>query len=267
MKKTIILFYLLGLLVPFATQASNKTVSMGIFPYVSTSKLIAHHKHLKEYIDKVSPYKLSLVTAKNPKIYISRTLANKYDIIYSPPHLARFLEKKHGFQRVAMTRHNVQGIFLVRKESNITKLADLKNKTLSVGPTKTILHQIALKQLADIGLVNGKNITVKTVNTHNNAIYDVVNSDSDAAVTGIKIWFKLNERYKKQLRPLVKTDPTAGFILMARPGLEATKIKQIQDALLSFNDSIAGKKYLFKGFTLVTDEVMKSLDYHSRIFE
>lgn len=247
--------------------ADSHPLSLGIFPYASTSKLITHHKNIQKHINKADKLNISLVTAKNVPTYITNLANFKYDLIYSAPHVARFAEKKYGYQRIAMTSHQIRGVIIVKKDSAIKSLSDLKNKTLSLAPKKTILHQVTLKQLKDNNISPDKNIHLKIVNTHNNAIYDVIKGDSDAAVTGIKLWKKLNPKHKKQLRQLSLTKPTTGFIILAKPKLDKSLVKELQKNFLSFNNTLAGKTYIFKGFKKITDKEMKSLDVHARVFE
>lgn len=247
--------------------ADSRPLSLGIFPYASTSKLIIHHKNILKHLNNADKTNISFVTAKNVSTYITNLESYKYDLIYSAPHVARFAEKKYGYQRVVMTSHHIQGVILVKKDSAIKTLSDLKNKTISIAPKKTILHQVTLKQLRDNNIFPDKNIYLKNVNTHNNAIYDVIKDDSDAAVTGIKLWKKLNHKYKIKLRQLSLTEPISGFIILAKPTLDKSLVKELQKNFLSFNNTLAGKTYIFKGFKNITDKEMESLDAHARVFE
>jgi len=248
-------------------HGANNAFSLGVFPYVSTSKLISHNKHVIKHINRTTKYDVSLVTAKNAPSYVSNLKNFEYDFIFTPPHLARFVEKQFAYQRVVMTSHNIRGVYLTKQDSAIHTLKDLQNKKLSLGPAKTILHQLTLNELNNYNIVPEKNITLQIVNTHNNAIYDLLKGDSDAAVTGVKIWQKLAASKKSQLRQISLTAPSSGFIILAKPGMNKTIIKELQDSLLAFNKTIAAKTYLFNGFQLLKENDMRSLDIHAKIFE
>ena len=66
---------------------------MGVFPYVSTSKIIIHNNVIRKHVNNTTKYNLSLVTAKNLPTYINNLKDYKYDLIFCAPHLARFVEK------------------------------------------------------------------------------------------------------------------------------------------------------------------------------
>lgn len=247
--------------------ADNNFLTLGIFPYVSTGKLVAHQKKVLAHINQSTAFKLSFVTAKDIPTYVANLATNSYDLIYSAPHLARFVEKKYGYQRVVMTQHQIRGVFVVRKDAPFQSVSDLKHATISIAPEKTLLHQIALQQMRNQGLDPDRDINIQISNTHNSAIYDLLDHNSDAAVTGIKIWKDVDEADKGELRLLAYTDSTSGFMVLAKPGLDKTLIADLQKAFLLFNKTAAANSYLFKGFKLIDNQAMESLDYYARVFE
>ncbi len=248
-------------------KADNQSLTLGIFPYVSTSKLIAHNNTVVKHINETTNYDLSLVTAKDASTYLSNLKNYEYDLIFSAPHIARFVEKNFGYQRVVMTTHTIRGVYLVKKDSPIHSFNDLKGKKISMADEQTILHQIAISELIDHGIIPDKDIQIKTVNTHNNAIYDVLKDESDAAITGFKIWKNLPADKKKQLRQLALSKATTGFIVLAKPDINKEMIKNIQNSFLSFNGSSDGKPYIFRNFRLIRNSDMESLDFYAKVFE
>lgn len=248
-------------------QAQNKPLTMGVFPYVSTSKIIIHNNVIRKHVNNSTKYSLSLVTAKNLPTYINNLKNFKYDLVFCAPHLARFVEKKYHYKRVIMTSHKIKGIYITKNTSPIRSIDELKGKTISLTPAQTVIHQMVLNQFDKHGIIPGENIKVKKIKTFSNAIYDVLNDISDVAVTGIKIWKKLPAKVKKNLRKLGQTKPVGGFVILAKPDVSQQVIIDIQNSLLSFNNSPNGKSYIFKGFKLIEDADMKSLDFHARIFE
>jgi len=267
MKKIWIIGLLALITYTSVIKANDHLLTLGIFPYVSTGKLVEHQKSVLTHINQSTAFNLSFVTAKNISTYVENLANNTYDLIYSAPHLARYVEKKYGYQRVVMTSHSVRGVFLVRKDSPYQSVSDLKNTTISMAPEKTLVHQIALQQINNLGFVEGRDIDIKISNTHNSAIHDLLNRNTAAAVTGIKIWKDAGENSKQKLRLLAYTDSASGFIVLAKQGFDKSLIDDLQKAFLSFNQTPAAKTYLFKGFKLIDDQAMESLDFHARVFE
>ena len=84
------------------------------------------------------------------------------------PHLGRLAEKRDGYKRIAHTLHEVQGVYLTSKDSDIHNLEDLKGKLLTMVGRAAIITQMAEHQLRGLGLEDGKNITFRFTRTHNN---------------------------------------------------------------------------------------------------
>ena len=166
-----------------------------------------------------------------------------------------------------MTTHKIRGLFITHNNSPINKIEQLKGKTISLTPPITVLHQMVLSKLNEHGITPEKNITIKQIKTFSNAIHDVLNKSSDAALTGIKIWHRLPIKTKSKLKVFSQTAPTTGFVVLAKPDIDNTVIKNLQHSFLAFNNTESGKNYIFKGFKLITDADMMSLDFHSKYFE
>lgn len=267
MKTTGLIITSLLFLYSTLLQAQNKYLTMGVFPYVSTSKIIIHNNVIRKHVNNTTDYDLALVTAKNLPTYINNLKEYKYDLVFSAPHLARHVEKKYHYKRVIMTSHKIKGVYITKNTSSIRSINELKGKTISLTPAQTVIHQMVLNQFDKHGIVPGENIKVKKIKTFSNAIYDVLNGNSDVAVTGVKIWKKLPAKVKKNLRKLGETKPVSGFVILAKPDVGKQVIIDIQNSLLSFNNRSNAKPYIFTGFKLIEDADMNSLDFHARIFE
>lgn len=250
----------LVLLIPVASAYAQKPIVLGIFPYASPEQLIRHQKGLKDHLQQGLGRPISIVTAKNFKVFVNNAKAGVYDLVYTAPHLARLLDQEYAYQRIAMTTHHIQGVFITLKSAPYTRLSDLRGKRIGLVTPLAILSQMARKELRDAGLHVNKDYTEIKVRNYDNAMFSVVNGDSDAAITGIKLWRTLAMHYKEKLRVLEPTRPVPGFMIMARPEMDQETVKKLQQSSLSFSDTAAGKKYLFQGIMLIDDKSMQAFD-------
>ncbi len=248
-------------------HADSKPLVLGVIPYVTTSKIITHNNIVRKHLNNTTDFDISLVSAKNLKTYIKNMKEYKYDIILSAPHLARYAQKNYHYQPIVVSDHTISGVYITKRSSSISSIPDLNGKVVSLISPKSIIHQMVLKQARESGLDPHKDMKIKVVKTFNNALYDVINGYSHATVTGIKIWKELPSKVKKDLKQFAKTDPTTGFILLAKPDISKETISAIQTSLLAFNQKSYAKKYLFNGFKLITDKDMESLDLFAKTFE
>jgi phosphonate transport system substrate-binding protein len=250
-------------------SADDQVIKFGIFPYVTPGQMVKFHNTLRSYIEETLGTKVSLVTAPSFKEFIKRTKQGKYDIIMTAPHLGKLAEVQ-GYKRVAHTMHEVQGIYLVHKDSKIKNLHDLKGKVITLVGRAAIITQMVEQQLNSIGLVVGKDVTFRLTRTHNNAMYAPLRGESDASVTGILLFRKIGEKDRKNVRVIGKTKRAPGFMVMTGKKISEEQRSKLTQALLNFNKSEVGKKYLkttgFKRFDEITDDEMKALEPFIQIF-
>jgi len=262
---------LMGVLVwfMFSSQvvAQEKALKIAVFPYVSPSKILLHNKGLKHFLQKELDRPVSIITAKSSREYIDNVKKGSYDILFAAPHIGRYSEVDFSYQRIAMTKNKIQGYYVVKKTSNMKSLTDAANKTIAMASPLTILHQIALQDLKAHGVEEGNNLTINVTKNHMNAIFSLLKGTSDLALTGVKLWKNLDEKYKGELRLLDKSTKVSGFLIMGNANMHEELREKIQNALLNFHESEEGKKYVFKGFKLIDDESMKSLDKYTYILD
>jgi phosphonate transport system substrate-binding protein len=245
-----------------STFAKDEFLTLGILPYVTSSKLIKHQGKLIHYLEQQTGYKISMVTAPNFKSFIQRSNKSEYDLILTAPHHGRYLELKNMYQPIAMTQTKIQAYYVVLKNSPFQSLSDIKGKKIAIMPPVTMLTQVVYEQLAqhDIKLSELEIIPTKT---YNNAIYSVINHDSDVSVTGIKLFQRLKSSDKKKLRILDKSKEIPGFFLMASKDIEPSQVKKIQEAVIQFKN----KKYIFKGFESINKNISQNLDEYTHVFK
>jgi len=256
MKHIIKLIVILIASASFSSQA-NDDLSLGIFPYVSANKMIAHHNSLRLYLEKTLKKSIHLESARNVKQYIDNIKQKKYDLIFTAPHIGYLSEKQTGYQRVAKTDHHIQGVFIARKDSNIHSLNDTEGKKLGIAGLNTILSQVAMKQLNEYRKEPSKDITTIQTSTHNNAMYSVLNKQSDFSLTGNTLWAGFPPQHKAELNVIGTTVKVPGFMIMANPSLSKELVSKIQSALLAFAQTTEGKKYLFNGFKPIPEADME----------
>lgn len=255
------------LLVTPVARGADQPLTFGVFPYVSPGRLVAHQYGLEQYLASRLHRPVIMVTAPNYRTFFERTRRGDYDLVLTAPHFARAAEVHDGYRPLAITEHHISGVFIARRDGPIHRLEDLSGRTLTDTVPETIVYQLALQTLARHGLVPGRNIAILTTKTFNNAIFAALRGDSDAAVTGFKLWQHLSPRYKRQLRAIGETDSIPGFVLLANPKIDPATAAAARRAALTFADSPAGKHYLFIGFKPVTEQIMKRFDPYTKFLK
>lgn len=260
---------LLSLLFFPLAHAADEPLEFGVFPYLSRGQLIEFHAPLKNYLETQLQRPVDLVTAPDFVEFTKRTQKGDFDLILTAPHMGRLAETRDGFQRVAMTTHEIQGIFLARKEAGIRTIADLKGKTLVMAQPVSIIYQMAAAHLRESGLTPGKDLTVIDTRTHNNALAAPIRREADASLTTKALWERADPETRAQLQVIGVTHVLPGHMVMAHPRVSAALVKRIQRLLLDFKHTEEGKAYFAttgqKEFVKIDDKVLKQLDPYTAV--
>lgn len=244
--------------------AAETSIRLGLFPYVNPAKLIEHHKSFIQHLEMSSGVRIQILTSPDYQTFLQRTRDNEFDIILTAPHFGRLAEIRDGFQRIAMTRHHVQGVYMVKSDSSIQNMTELKSKRLTIAEPTSLIYRLAEQQLREeYGLENGKNIEIISSGNHNNAIYALIRGESEVTVTGINLYRGFIKTRGPMVRKIGETKKIPGFMFMANRDVSLQLVKRLKDAALDFAATEAGKNYVFHGYKEINDKTMRLLDAYT----
>lgn len=256
----VIICLMLGL-APGAAGA-EATLTFGIFPYRTPQWLMTHFAPLRDYLQQASGQRVNMVTAPDYRKYLERIRSGDYDILFTAPHFGRLAEKEYQYQRIAMTRYQIQGVIVVLKTSPIQHVTELRGKTLAVPPSIALTHALALELLHQRGLEPGRDITLREFENNQNSIAAPLRGDADAAVTGILLWGQWGDH--KKMRVVAETQTVPGFVLMAHPRVPKATVARLRKITEEFANTSGGKGYFAAtghgAWVSVDDAAMRSLD-------
>lgn len=245
-----------------------QTYSMGIFPYFDAGRLSALHQPLTKHLSESAKINLHLISAPNFKEFIKRTKEGRYDVVVTAPHLARIAELKHGYTWLGVTSNVSHAVFVVKQSSAITNIKDLKGKSITLPSKKSIVHHLAIDKMKSVGLVPGKNITIKISKSHNNAMVATIKGVSDASAFGRPTWDSYRPKGHENLNMIGTSDNIPGFGVLAKKSLGKDKLTKLQNAFFDFGNTIHGQKYFIstslKGARKIKESEKAMLDMYIR---
>ena len=247
-----------------AADNATSRLELGVFPYLSTRALLDLYEPLRVFLQTGLNRPTKLFTAPSFQAYIERTQAGEYDVVMTPPHLARLAQREGGYIPLTIFTRELRGVVVVGKTSPYQTLADLNGKCITM-PTKIALVSIVGTQLLrDNGLSNETGTLLKDVGSHSNAVLAVQRNECDAALTESLALQQLPEELRNSVRVIAQTQrlPHVMFLAHARWGQAGAE--QVRDLLLQFPLSVEGRAFLktsgFEGMRVVDEADMKSVD-------
>lgn len=227
-------------------SASSGTLDFGVFPQLSTRVMAETYQPLADYLGASTGEPVSLVTAKDFYTFHARTLAGEYELVLTAPHLAWLAWKEGGYRPLLIYKEPAKGFVVVRKDSSIRQLSDLRGKTIAIPDPNAVVNIRLAKILAKNGLNLGRELTVKEAGSHTNAATYVSEKQADAAVIGVFPFLRLPGVIKDNLRIIVSTPdlPSQVFLVPLRTPVD--RERTFRQAIEKFMGSEEGAVFLKK---------------------
>jgi phosphonate transport system substrate-binding protein len=254
----------------YEPQASMATASagdardfvLGIFPYLSSRQLVKNFAPLLPALTRAVEMPVHLRTASNFGSFSDNLAAGKYDIVLVQPFEFENAVSL-GYVPLAGMKDLTQGTFFVRKNSPYQGLADLKGKLVVMAPAESAQSRLGRGALIKAGLIPGKDVGIKYVNTHDACLREVQRGAAAACATAPIVLKMLPRDFSSGLRKIGKTEKMPGVVFLAHKRLPENIRAKLQQEILSWKDTRQGQKILdsmqFGSFVRVNPDLYKNL--------
>jgi phosphonate transport system substrate-binding protein len=218
------------------------TLSFGIVPQQSATKLARLWTPICKYLSKQTGYRFVFKTAKDIPTFEKRLAAGEYDIAYMNPYHYTVFSIDPGYRAIAKeTNKHIQGIIVVKKDSPYQSIAELSGKTLAFPApaafAASVLPRAYLK-------TNQIEISPRYVRSHD-SVYLTVSKGLYPAGGGIQRTFNnMPESIRQQLRILWKTPGYTPHAFAVHPRLPAAVVRDTAGALIAMSTNEEGGKLL-----------------------
>jgi len=249
MKMFTILFTLLCLL-PYSSMAkANETLSFGIVPQQSASKLARLWSPILRHLGDKIGIKLQFKTAPNIPVFESRLYAGEYDISYMNPYHYIVAHDRAGYRAIARQKlKRIVGILVSHKNDNISDIQGLSGRTLAFPSpgafAASILPRAFLKQ-------RGIDFTPKYVSSHDSVYRSVQLRLYPAGGGIIRTLRSADKKVTSDLKTLWQSQSYTPHAFAVHPRVSDSRVDRLKQAMLDMAKEPAGQALLarikFKG--------------------
>ncbi|HEC18516.1 MAG TPA: phosphate/phosphite/phosphonate ABC transporter substrate-binding protein [Gammaproteobacteria bacterium] len=231
-------------------QAEPVTLSFGVVPQQSASKLARLWTPILNYLGEQTGYRLRFRTAQDIPAFEQRLAAGEYDLSYMNPYHYTTFHRTPGYQAFARTRDKrIKGIIVVRKDSPARELREFDGQTLAFpSPAAFAASVLPRARFRAEGIA----ITPKYVSSHDSVYRTVARGLYPAGGGVIRTFNNVDPAISDQLRILWTTRPYTPHAIAAHPRVTKQVVQRLQQAMLAMDRDPRGKKLLaairIKGF-------------------
>ena len=232
-------------------QKEPPALVFGVVPQQSASELARSWIPILKYLGDKTGLAMRFATAKDIPTFEQRLAAGEYDLAYINPYHYTVFHHRPGYRVLAKEKdRELKGIIVVRKDSPIDDIAQLKGKTVAFpGPAAfaaTLLPQAQLRKL-DIP------VAPSYVASHD-SVYLSVALGLYVAGGGIpRTLGNMGAETRDQLRILWTTSGYTPHAFVVHPRIPDRTAGQVQAALLGMADTPEG------------EALLKAIDFHGLV--
>lgn len=261
------LFFTFFIMLFFVAIAEGQSeLKLGVIPYKTPRVVRDLYLPLASYLSDELGVNVRVLTAKNYKEYMQNVLAQQYDIIALG---SSFYFKAHyeaDYQAIARGYPPFYAGIIVLKNSGITRLEQLKGKSLAaVVKTGRGGYKLQKKALLKKGIDPEKDMTVTFKGDNDSVIISILGNEYAAGAIRLDTLQRhLYAKIKDTLRILYKSSPIRQFPFAVHSDMDQELRQKIAVALTSMTmvqpeTAAILKKFHLKGMEAVTDADLERL--------
>ncbi len=236
---------------PAAMPAEHDAIVFGIFPRWNARITVREFAPLAELLSRELNRPVRIETDKDFNSFMYRVYAGEFDLVHLNQLQYVHAHEKSGYRVIAKTCDNpsctISAIIITRRDSRLTKIGDLRHKTIAFGdPGAMVSHILARSVLSDSRLMPGEYKAIFTKNPPN-ALLAVYNGEVDAAGVGTSALQQpeiLRRIDIRQLRVLAESRPIPHLPVAVRGDLDAGLVRHIQQFLTTLSRRADGREAL-----------------------
>lgn len=223
--------------------ASPVVLKIAVVPQLPPAELYAHWAPLLEKLGNTGHWCFQLQLQRSIPDFEAEMLAGKPDLAFMNPYHQVMAHKRAGYRPLVADSTLLTGIVVVRKNSPVQKLEDLRDKTLAFPAPNSFAATLLPRALM---AQKGIPIQVQFVKTHTN-VYRSVQINDTAAGGGVNNTLKREpDVLQQELRVLYETPGFRAHPLSAHPRVPTAVQAALRQAFVALAEQAEGRVLLDK---------------------
>lgn len=249
-------------------RAKSPALRFGTLPVISTRRAYEIYAPLIEYFEKSLDQTISLETPPDFKKMYQRILKNDFDLLLSPPHIAR-LAQKSGWHPLVMCQPGHHSELLVSAGDGPKTLGEFRGQTIAVLDKSALVVIIMLEALAKKGFIVNRDFKMIETRTYESSELAVKQGVAQAMIArsqGI-----LGQEDRNHMQVLFQAGALPGYVIIAAPSVPKRQQQIWQKQLLAFSTTPEARLFLsnlgYETFGTANEARMKQLDPYLKATE
>lgn len=229
--------------------ASDKPYEFGVFPYLPLTKIHELHAPIAADFEKKLGRTVRLSSKRGYAAFSAELRRQTYDVALVQPFDYVDAHDKHGYLPLARRGEDLQAVIVVREDSALQALHDLKRRTLASPPADAAVSMLANMALRNAGIDARSGLKRQYERNHFSCMQTVVIGVADACSTAEQALRQLQQekRITQPLRVLHRTEPIAHSLFIVHKRVSKRDQNVLFDTVVNWPKTEEGRHILERG--------------------
>ena len=244
-------------------KAANKPLRLGTLPVVSIRTAYEIYRPLIDHLEKsLALATIQLEVPPHFKGMYQRIQEDGFDLLISPPHIARLAQKKLGWQPLVIFLPEHHSVLLANETDGPANLEALRGTTIAVLDNSALVVMVMMDALAKKGLLANRDFKIIETRSYESSQIAVKQGIAQAMVFRSQGFIDPNSR--QRFKVLFEAGVLPGYVIIAAPGTNKVQLEKLRSQLLAFGKTQEARPFMEKlgydSITTASEEAMRRLD-------
>jgi len=217
---------------------------MGVFPYLAPRELEKMYAPIAADFANAIDRDVLFMTSSTYEIFMGNLDKQMYDIVFVQPFDYVAIADKYGYRPLARRNKPLPAIIVVKPDSEISSVEDLRGKTIALPPSVAAMSYLTKDYLEQHGLDLQKDVTIEHHRSHASCMRSVLIGNADACGTAPPALRFFQNKMKIELKTIAKTKGIPSSIFAIHPRVSEDARKKMMQQVASWPDTEEGRKLL-----------------------
>jgi len=244
----------------FATKAKAKEYTMGVFPYLPPREMEKVFAPIAEDLGNAISKKIRLRSNTTFKKFMSSLDDQVFDIVFVQPFDYIHIADIYGYEPLATHGDKLASILIVKDNSPIKSIKDIKGKTIAFPPKVAAVSRLMIEKLRESGINLDKDVKIRYLSSHKSCLQHVLKGAVDLCGTALPMKLFFEREMKVKMRIVVKSHEIPHVLFAIHPRVPKQQRELLRQRILSWGHTVNGKSIVPNG-RLVPFKAIKDSDY------
>lgn len=229
--------------------AADKPYEFGVFPYLPLTKIQELFTPMATDFEAKLGRQVRLSSKAEYTAFEEGLNKEIYDIAFVQPFDYVEAHDKHGYLPLARRGEDLEGLIVVKQDSPLKSIKDLKGKTVANPPVDAAVSHLTSMALQEAGINPKTGVKRDYGKSHFSCMQSVLIGTADACGTAEQalLHFEKEKQMTTRFRILHKTRPIAHSVFVVHKRVAKKDRDALLKTILSWSKTEEGKKIINNG--------------------